>query len=279
MGTPKSFQLAISLFAVVALQFTPFEEKAVSGDLPKYDHIVVVMMENHAFDQIFAPGSDAIYMRKLAKDGAVFSQSFGVTHPSQPNYLALFSGSTQGVCNDLNHDINAPNLATRLAANGKSFAGYIEAGSPRKHNPWESFTNVKGVEKPLTHFPTDFSKLPSVSFVIPNLRNDMHDGTIGQADAWLKDHLGHYASWAKNHDSLLIVTFDEDDRRSENRIPTLLYGSGIRVGVHSQTIDHYTMLRTIEDIEHLAPIGMSAHRAPISDAWHSPGSGQKRGIR
>ena len=123
MGTPKSFQLAIPLFAVVALQFTPLEGKAFSGDLPKYDHIVVVMMENHAFDQIFAPSSDAIYMRKLAKDGAVFSQSFGVTHPSQPNYLALFSGSTHGVCNDLNHDINAPNLATRLAANGRSFAG------------------------------------------------------------------------------------------------------------------------------------------------------------
>jgi hypothetical protein len=104
----------------------------------------------------------------------------------------------------------------------------------------------------------------------------MHDGTIRKADAWLKKYLGHYAGWTRSHNSLLIVTFDEDDRHSENRIPTLLYGSGVRAGVHSQTIDHYSMLRTIEDIEHLAPIGMSAHRAPIRDAWHVPVLGQKR---
>jgi hypothetical protein len=274
MGVPKSFRIfvqdAVRVLGVSALLMTAFTANAISKNLPKYDHIVVVIMENHSFDQIFKAGSGAVYLGKLAKGGAVFTQSFGVTHPSQPNYLALFSGSAQGICDDRKHDFAAPNLATQLAANGKTFAGYVEAGSPRKHNPWESFTNAKGFGKPLANFPADFAKLPSVSFVIPNLRNDMHDGTIKQADTWLKDHLGHYANWAKNHDSLLIVTFDEDDRRSKNRIVTIFYGSKIRVGQYSQRIDHYAVLRTIEDIEHLAPIGMSINRVGIRDAWYAP---------
>jgi hypothetical protein len=274
MGAREDFRLllrfAIRMFAVATLQVTASTADAAQNSLPKYDHIVIVVMENHSFPQIFKTGSGADYLQKLAKGGAVFSQSFGVAHPSQPNYFALFSGSTQGIRDDWKHDFAMPNLAAQLAANGKTFAGYVEAGSPRKHNPWESFANAKRYEKPLPNFPADFVKLPSVSFVIPNLRNDMHDGTIKQADTWLKNHLGHYAEWAKLNNSLLIVTFDEDDYRADNRIVTIFYGSKIRVGQYSQKIDHYTVLRTIEDIERVSPIGMSASRVAIGGIWSAP---------
>src|SRR5262249_42292994 len=153
---------------------------------------------------------------------------------SQPNYLALFSGSTHGVRDDGLHDIDAPNLAARLCAVGKTFVGYVEAGSPRKHNPWESFADAKRTEKSLAAFPGDYASLPAVSFVIPNLRNDMHDGTIGQADAWLKAHLGNYANWSLKHNSLLIITFDEDDYGIENRIFTVLYGASIKPGRYGE---------------------------------------------
>ncbi|RUW85200.1 alkaline phosphatase family protein [Mesorhizobium sp. M1E.F.Ca.ET.063.01.1.1] len=233
---------------------------------PKYDHIVVVVMENHSFDQIVRPGV-ALYLQKLAKNGALFTNSHGVAHPSQPNYLALFSGSTHGIRDDGLHEVAAPNLATRLHSAGKAFSGYAEARSPRKHNPWESFANAKATGKSMNEFPLDFARLPAVSFVIPNLANDMHDGTIAQADTWLKAHLGNYANWARSHNSLLIVTFDEDDYRLGNRIFTVLYGARVKPGRYVERIDHYTVLRTIEDIEGTAPLGATVVKKAIVNAW------------
>lgn len=233
---------------------------------PKYDHVVVVVMENHSFKQIAQLGA-APYLQKLARNGALFDNSHGVAHPSQPNYLALFSGSTHGVRDDGFHEFAAPNLADRLHAAGKAFAGYAEAGSPRKHNPWESFADASGTGKSLTEFPRDYARLPAVSFVMPSLANDMHDGTIAQADTWLKVHLGAYANWSRKHNSLLIVTFDEDDYRLENRIFTVLYGAGIKPGRYAEKIDHYTLLRTIEDIEGVAPLGTTVIRKAIGRAW------------
>lgn len=239
---------------------------ASAGAPPKYDHIVVVVMENHSFDQIVQPGA-APYLQKLAEDGALFYNSHGVAHPSQPNYLALFSGSTYGIRDDGFHEIAAPNLAARLHAAGKAFSGYAEAGSPRKHNPWESFTDAKGTGKSLTEFPRDFARLSAVSFVIPNLANDMHDGTVAQGDSWLKAHLGTYANWSRGHNSLLIITFDEDNYGLENRIFTVFYGAGIKPGRYAEKVDHYTLLRTIEDIESAAPLGATVVKTAISSIW------------
>jgi acid phosphatase len=75
--------------------------------------------------------SKAPFINYLASKGALFVQSFAVSHPSQPNYFALFSGSTQGVRDNEDQTFDAPCLASELVAAGKSFAGYVEAGSPQ----------------------------------------------------------------------------------------------------------------------------------------------------
>ncbi len=127
----------------------------------------------------------------------------------------------------------APNLAAGLRTAGKSFAGYAEdlpgpgsrvcsAGEyARKHAPWTDFSNVPGSNSlPFTSFPADFARLPTVSFVIPNL---CHDCSIAAGDAWLRAQLGGYAGWAMRH-SLLIVTWDEDDGSQGNHIVTIFVG-------------------------------------------------------
>ncbi|UED34221.1 alkaline phosphatase family protein [Rhizobium ruizarguesonis] len=252
--------------SVVAVVVALATSAQASGLAPRYDHIVVVVMENHSFDKIIS-ADKAPYLKNLARNGALFTRSFGVAHPSQPNYFALFSGSTHGVKDDNIHNLNKPNLASAMAGTGKRFVGYVEAGSPRKHNPWESFTSAKGVEQPLKAFPTNFRSLPAVSFVIPNLLNDMHDGTIGQADMWLQSHLGRYARWATENNSLLIVTFDEDDHHTGNRIFTVFYGARIKPGQYATRINHYGVLRTIEDIERINPIGDSAKVNSVAGIW------------
>ncbi len=126
----------------------------------------------------------------------------GIAHPSQPNDIALFSGSLNGVTDDNQHDLTAPNLATRLAGKGLTFASYSEGlPSPgfrgwasgryvRRHNAAPSFTNVPDSDiLPFSRFPSDDAKLPMVAMVIPNLDNDMHDGTVAAGDAWLRENL------------------------------------------------------------------------------------------
>jgi len=236
---------------------------------PSYAHVVVVVFENRAFEQI-SGAAEAPTFNRLAKGGALFTNARAVAHPSEPNYLALFSGSTQGVKDDADHRFDRPNLARSLAAAGKTFAGFIEQGSPSKHDPWRSFAGAEGFERPMTAFPADFSALPAVSFVIPNLRNDMHDGPIAGGDAWLDAKLGPYAAWALAHDSLLIVTFDEDDGRHDNHVFTAFYGAKIRSGAYAQPINHYDVLATLEAIERLPTLKGAGKPTPIDAIWRQP---------
>jgi acid phosphatase len=138
----------------------------------------------------------------------------------------------------------------------------------RKHNSWVDFSNVPAASNVrYTAFPTDFTQLPTVAFVTPDMCNDMHDCAVGTGDTWLKSHLDAYAQWAKTHNSLLIVTFDEDSGTSVNQIFTAFVGAGVKIGSYSESINHYTILRTIEAAYGLPGIANAASKSPILDAW------------
>ena len=270
--------------------FHPVALDAAAPGIPTPDHVVIVIDENRAYDEIIGSAA-APYVNSLAADanGAVFTDYFALEHPSQPNYLELFSGSNQGVTDDSvpsGAPFSTANLGSELLADGKPFIGYAEdlpsvgftgAASgeyARKHCPWVNWqgTGTNQIpaadSQPLTAFPSDFSKLPTVSFVIPNLNDDMHDGTIQAGDAWLQQHLDGYIQWAKTHNSLLLFTFDEDDYTENNQIPTLAVGSMVRHGQYGGYLDHYNLLRTLEDMYGLPYAGQSASAAPIIDAWN-----------
>ncbi len=257
------------------------ESRLVPSSLPTPDHVVMVIEENHAYSQIIG-ASTAPYINSLAQQGALFTQSFAIEHPSQPNYLDIFSGSNQGVTNDtcLTSLKSTANLGSVLIAAHDTYAGYSEglpsvgstvctSGSyARKHNPTSDFSNVPTSDNlPFSSFPSDYSRLPTVSIIDPNLLDDMHDGTIQQGDTWLRNNLSSYVTWANTHNSLLIVTWDEDDSSHGNQIATIFVGPMVQPGQYSEHIDHYTILRTIEDMYGAAHAGMSASRNPITDVW------------
>ena len=251
-----------------------------AGPVPRFDHVVVVVEENRSYSEII--GSPAApYLNSLAAGGALFTRSYGLTHPSQPNYLALFSGSTQGVTGDsCPHSFTGPNLASQLLAAGLGFAGYSESmpsdgylgcGSDsyaRKHNPWSDFSTLPPtVNRTLSSFPSDYAALPTVSFVIPNLDNDMHDGSVPAGDSWLRDHLDGYARWAKAHRSLLVVTWDENDNSPGNHIATIFYGASVKAGRYAERVSHYRLLRTLQVAYGLPALGDSGTASPITDVW------------
>lgn len=275
----RTLVLQLSLVcAIFPLAHIAFAQQAET--LPAPAHIVVVMEENHSYSDIIG-SSQAPYINTLAAEGALFTASFAITHPSQPNYLAIFSGSTQGITDDsCPHTFSTASLESELLAANKTFTGYSEglpkAGSTvctsgeyaRKHVPWTDFSKDNSNDnQPFTSFPTDFTKLPLVSFVIPNLLDDMHDGTIQQGDIWLQTNLSAYVNWAMTNNSILIITWDEDDGSESNQIPTIFVGEQVKPGKYSEKINHYSVLRTIEQIYKLKHLGASGSAKPIKDAW------------
>jgi hypothetical protein len=268
----------------------------MAAGLPRPDHVVIVVEENHSYGQIFGrviqpipviPNlrSTAPYMRSLARHGALMRNFRAETHPSQPNYLALFSGSTQGVTTDGTPPelFTTPNLGGQLIAAGLTFAGYSEsmpsagftgaeaAGGlyARKHNPWADFADVPpSANRPFTDFPKskDFASLPTVSFVVPNQENDMHSGSIRAADDWLRGHMRKYVRWARRHNSLLILTWDEGSG-DDNHIATVFAGAHVRRGRYDQPANHYDLLRTVQDMYGLPHAGASADAQPITGVF------------
>jgi hypothetical protein len=270
---------AVAATAVVVSGVVVAQASAVAA-VPRPDHVVIVLFENTAEESIIG-NPDAPYFNQLADTGANFTNSFAIEHPSQPNYLDLFSGGNQGVTSDsCPHTFDADNEGAQLIAAGLTFTGYSEdlpspgstdctAGDyARKHSPWVNFSNVPTEDnQPFDAFPTDYSTLPTVSWVIPNLCNDMHDCSIGTGDTWLKDHLDSYVQWAASHNSVLITTFDEDDSAGDNQIPTIINGQSIKPGAYDERIDHFSVLRTVEDMYGLPHAGAAEQATPITDAW------------
>jgi hypothetical protein len=228
---------------------------------PPYQHVVIVVEENHGLQQIIA-SDDAPVIRRLAREGLVFTRYTAIGHPSQPNYFALFSGSTHGVRDDGRYHFNAPTLAGQLRQAGYTFGGFAEAGSPRKHNPWESFQDSLDTGRDMSAFPSDFDHLPTVSIVVPDLMHDMHDGSIAEGDAWLGRTLGTYAEWAKTHHSLLVVTFDEP--AGSGPVPTIIVGHGVKPGVSAKAVNHYSLLGLVEGIFGLPRLAEAATAPTIA---------------
>ncbi len=286
---PAVIGVALALLLVVGMGTGryPSERAEATVEIPRPAHTVVVILENENADSVIA-NEQAPYLNALAAQGATMTQSYGVTHPSQPNYLALFSGSTQGVTDD-HCPVNLPkraSLGSQLRATGRSFVGYSEsmpsagytgcAAGPkgleyrRKHNPWVDFPDLPAsVNQPFSAFPRDFNRLPDVSFVVPNMCNDMHDCTVRTGDTWMRKNLDAYAQWAKTHNSLLVVTFDEDGGSKTNKIPTLIVGERVRPGPSSEPMTHYTLLRTLEAAYGLPGLGRAAAVEPLTSIWTS----------
>ena len=285
----------IPLLAVVSwlLLHIPVEVAGQTNGVPQFAHIVVVIGENTDASAVFGD-ANAPYINALANDGAKFTRSYALFHPSQPNYLGLYSGSNQGVMTDafLTTPFTTPNLGRALLdalktystySEGLPFVGYngkVSGKYVRKHNPAANWMGTganqlpASTNQPFSAFPADYNHLPSVAFVVPDLCSDGHNhcaplnNSIKQYDTWIKNNLDGYKQWCKDHNSLLIVTYDEDENIFSNKIATVFYGAHVSTGVYNQTINHYNVLRTLEDANGLTThAGGAATSSPINYCW------------
>jgi hypothetical protein len=249
--------------------------------MPHASAVTIVVMENHDYDLVAGSPDAPYFNKKLVPQGALLRNSHAIGHPSEPNYLALFSGSTHGLTGDpCPVYFSSSNVASELAAASKTFAGYSESMPrdgykgcysglyDRNHNPWVEFTNVPPADNLIYKgFPTS---PPSFVWITPNLCHDTHDCSVKTGDAWLSKNLPPIIAWNETHGGLLILTWDEadPDNSGANHIATVLVGSMVRQGAKDAArVDHYGVLRTIETIFGLPCIDKECSARPITGVW------------
>ena len=168
------------------------------SNLKNFQHVFVIMMENTSYTSLIG-NPNAPWINQAAATDGLATNYFGVTHPSQPNYIAATSGSTNGVANDNDTTINVPNIVDQLEAHGKSWKAYMQsifaggntdklahsAGNQlyeRKHDPFVSYQDVQSNPARMANivdfsqFATDLANntVPDFSWISPDQCNDMH---------------------------------------------------------------------------------------------------------
>lgn len=240
--------------------------------------VAVFIEENHSYAQMKAGMPN---LASLANKYGYATNWSAITHPSLPNYLAIVGGSTFGVTSNDVPAVNAPKVGSALSAfdvavaSGHTAKMYIESmssncklvnssGYVTKHNPWPYFgvaiarTNCGKYDVPVTSLAGDTTnnRLPNVSMIVPNQAHDAHDGSLAAADAWLKPKLS--AMLASNDFTsgrlVVVVTADEDDKKSGNKVFTVVMQAGLSGKVVTTALTHYSLTKYFAQITGTTPV-------------------------
>jgi phosphatidylinositol-3-phosphatase len=245
-----------------------------SAGAPESKHVVLVVEENHSYDSVITQGGMP-YLKSLAEKHTILVNYYANHHPSIGNYFTMTTGQTISTDDGYKGVVHDDNIVTQLLAANKKWkmygdslpgAGYI-GGNKRpyvkKHFPMAYFANVRDDEKqrmnlvPVEQFVQDLKSsegLPEFSMVIPDLDHDAHDGSLQEADSWLKKNIGPLLEDPNfQKDGILIVTFDEaaksDSNHGGGHIVTVVIGPLVKENFADSTFyQHESLLATIEDV-------------------------------
>jgi acid phosphatase len=275
------------------------------GQMPQSNHVIIVMEENHSYENVFN-GTSMPWLTSMAKQYASAEYSYANAHYSLPNYMWLTAGRAVTFHDNTTAKFNVDNIVRYLLVGGKTWKEYAE-GLPyigytgyntgyyvERHNPFAYFTDVaysseKSNIVPFTHFAKDINgqRLPNFAFVTPNLMHDAHNGTLAEADQWLKNYIAPVLkspAFQPGGDGVLIITFDEshdsDCRPNPScgtlpgnvgggRVATVMIGPKVKRGYRSSArYMEQNVLRTALDLLGIAGgPGASASARPMADMF------------
>jgi phosphatidylinositol-3-phosphatase len=266
-----------------------------NAGIPSFSNVWIIVLENTDYERVVS-GNAAPYLQGLIDRFGLAASYSGVARPSQPNYFALFSGSTQGVTDNANHAIDAPNVADQIESAGRTWREYAENVQPgcftgssskggrdgtgeyrRKHAPAISFNDIRtdprrcAFIEDLTAFrPGD----ADYALIIPNQCHSAHDCPLADADQWLAGFVpAILESQAFRDGGVLFVTFDEDHRNDPGggHVATIVASPYVSAGTRSTTrYDHYSLLRTVEAGWGLDCLAESCQAQPMADIFSAP---------
>jgi hypothetical protein len=287
---------------IVLLVLALFVPALLIAQIPKSNHVVVVLEENESYPAVIGSASMP-YLNSLAAQNGLATQYFANVHPSIGNYFMLTAGQLVTSNDSLNTTVDVDNIVRHLLTAGKTWKSYAESlpsvgytGGDRypyirHHNPLSYFSDVanSSVQKlnlvPFTQFSADLAnnQLPNYSFVVPNQNHNAHDCPtaptgctndvkLATADAWLKDNIAPLlANPAFQKDGLLIIVFDEgfntDTAHGGGKVAAVVIGPGAKKSFKSTTFyQHQNILRTTMDALGVNSYpGVAASSADMSD--------------
>jgi acid phosphatase len=243
-------------------------------ETPTVTKVLAFVVENHSLRQM---RRGMPWLNKLAKKYGYATDYRGIRHPSLPNYLAMAGGRTFGVADDLppaDHPISRPSVFGRAIKTGATATTYAEGMTARcqlvnggryavRHNPWTYFTSERklcrshDVRLRKLEADVDAGTLPRVGMVIPDLCNDAHDCGLATADRWLHRRVGLVLGGPDfaSGNLVVIVTADEDDRHSGNRVLTVVAHPSLDHEVVTKALTHYSLSRAFAEAGGFKPLG------------------------
>ena len=257
---------------------------------PAAAHVILVVEENHSYSQVIG-NSSMPYLNGLASQFGLATQYFADTHPSIGNYLMLTTGQIETTDDAFSGTISDDNVVRELVKANKTWHSYAEnlpnvgyVGGDvypylRHHNPMTYLSDVIGTSQasnvvPFSQFSADVSagSLPDFSFVVPNALNDAHDGTLAQADQWLKTNIDPLIkSSVFQQGGVLVIVFDESDMsdvaHGGGHVAMVVVGPKVKKAFQSTTLyQHQSTLRLA-----LSTLGVNSFPGA---AAHAPDMGE-----
>lgn len=258
-----------------------------------YSHVMWIWMENEGFASVIG-SPQAPYTTELARRCGLATNYYAIGHPSLPNYLAATGGTTAGVTDDgepAEHPLRGPSIFSQVDAHGLSWRGYAESMPvpcdtvtsglyAARHNPAVYYLSIRAAcahddvamgpigSGPL-HAALYSDHLANFVFVTPNICDDAHSCPISTGDAWMERFLSMvFASPTYRLGHLAVfVTWDEGTTAS-NQVATIVAAPGVPVGTRSRLVfNHYSLLRTAEQLLGLAPLGLAARARSMVAAF------------
>jgi acid phosphatase len=262
-----------------------------STSLPNFSHIYVIIFENKEYSSVIG-SSSAPFINSLVSQYGLSTGFYAERHPSEPNYIALTSGGTQGIADDGVYNLGVNNLFDQITASGRTWKS-VQQGNPgncfagssssavtdgvgksgayvRKHNPAISYTSISGNSSKCANITNLASFDPAAAnfqFITPNMINDMHDGTVADGDNFLKAFLPKITSSPAFANSVVYLTFDEGTTNVSGggHVMTIAVTPSMSAGYKtSASYTHYSMLHTIEQAWGLSYLGSASSASSMA---------------
>jgi hypothetical protein len=280
--------VAVALFCAGFVATSPAGAVAISASqpcgangTPTYSHVVWIMLENVGYSVIHS--ASAPYLNSLADRCGLATNYLAISHPSLPNYIALTSGSTQGITDDgepSTHVLQVPSIFSQLNGNWRTYAESMPSTCDRvtsgdyaaRHNPAVYYQPITAAcqrdDVPLT-LPMNLSA--KFTMIVPNICDDMHSCPVATGDNWLRRFVPLIIQ-SRQYQSgslVLFITFDENDNGSTNRVPTIVVAPSVPRGEQvSAAFTHYSLLRTTEILLKLSFLGAAKTASSMFNQFH-----------
>jgi len=281
----KIIVVGLAILLATIFYLGPKTELAASA-VPRFKYLAIVVEENHSFEDVIG-NKDVPYFNSLSERYGLATNYYANQTGSISDYFWFTPGQPLTSNNTTTEIFTVDNIFRKIIAAGLTWKTYAQSipsvgflnynGSTylKRHNPATYFSDTTTKDQrsnivPSEKLKSDLSlhKLPNYILIVPDAKNDGHDGTLKQLDDWLVLNVKPLIDDEEfSRDGLLIITFDEgsenDNRHGGGRVATLLVSPKVKSSYKSDIFfQHPSILKTSCEVFGFSDCPASSNSAP-----------------